>query len=357
MRINVVPPCELSEDQLETWARLQGEAGLSSPFLTPAWLHALEEAGGPDQGFLRVAVIGDGPQPCGFLAARVVRGVAGPAGAPLCDYQAVVASEPLPLAPQALVSAFGAVRLEFDKLMPGQPALAPHVRGEAPAFMISLADGFDAYAAERTLAGTDILRDISKKRRKFEREHGALVFSADDKDAFDGLLSWKRAQYISTGQPDIFHAGWPETLLRRLLASKDPTCRARLFSLRSDGELVAAHLALVGESVLHAWFIAHGARLARYSPGLILLADVLGWAAAEGVCEVDLGPGAYRFKRSLATRTRTLTYGFVGRPSAANLARAAAYGVRAAAEALPLGAASKLPGKAMRRLDLLRSLK
>jgi CelD/BcsL family acetyltransferase involved in cellulose biosynthesis len=113
----------------------------------------------------------------------------------------------------------------------------------------------------------------------------------------------------------------------------------------------------MGKDVLHAWFIAHSARLARYSPGLILLADVLGWAAAEDLGEVDLGPGAYRFKRSLASRTRVLTYGFVGRPSAANLARVAAYGVRAAAEALPLGAASKLPGKAMRRLDLLRSLK
>ena len=38
------------------------------------------------------------------------------------------------------------------------------------------------------------------------------------------------------------------------------------------------------------------------------------------------------------------------------LARRAAYGVRRAAEALPLGRMSALPGKAMRRMDLWRGL-
>ena len=51
-----------------------------------------------------------------------------------------------------------------------------------------------------------------------------------------------------------------------------------------------------------------------------------------------------------------MTHGFVGLPSAAALARRAAYGVRRAAEALPLGRVSELPGKAMRRMDVWRGL-
>jgi len=47
----------------------------------------------------------------------------------------------------------------------------------------------------------------------------------------------------------------------------------------------------------------------------------------------------------------------VGVPSPAALMRGCAYGVRQAAEALPLGRVSALPGKAMRRLDLLRGLR
>ena len=46
-----------------------------------------------------------------------------------------------------------------------------------------------------------------------------------------------------------------------------------------------------------------------------------------------------------------------GRPSPSTLIRSAAYGVRAAAEALPLGRVSELPGKAMRRLDVIRGLR
>ena len=71
---------------------------------------------------------------------------------------------------------------------------------------------------------------------------------------------------------------------------------------------------------------------------------------------LDLGPGDYQFKRSLANTGQWVTHGFVGLPSPSSLVREAAYGVRAAAEALPLGRVSALPGKAMRRLDVLRGL-
>ena len=46
----------------------------------------------------------------------------------------------------------------------------------------------------------------------------------------------------------------------------------------------------------------------------------------------------------------------MGLASPAALLREAAYGVRAAMESLPLGKVSELPGKAMRRLDVIRGL-
>jgi CelD/BcsL family acetyltransferase involved in cellulose biosynthesis len=357
MQLDVLSPRELTPEHLDAFARLRRAGALTSPFLTPAWLQALETAGGPDAGRLKVVALHEGGAVRGFFAARVRRGVAGPPGAPLCDTQGVVAEGPLDLAPGDLAAALGAARLDFDKLRPGQPAFGPYVRGEAPGFLIDLAGGFDAYAAERRAAGAGILQDIAKKRRKCEREAGPLRFSPDDPEALGALLSWKSAQYRATGQPDIFRIPWPKALLQTLLASEDPSCRARLFSLRRGEELIAAHLALEGEGVLHAWFIAHASAFAAYSPGLVLLAEVLRWAAGEGIFEVDLGAGDYRFKRSLSNLTRTLAHGFVGRPSGASLVRAAAYRVRATAEALPLGPASTLPGKAMRRLDLVRSLR
>ena len=62
---------------------------------------------------------------------------------------------------------------------------------------------------------------------------------------------------------------------------------------------------------------------------------------------LDLGCGDYRFKRELSNTAQETGHGFVG----------LAYRLREAAEGLPLGGVSALPGKAMRRYDLLRALR
>ena len=49
--------------------------------------------------------------------------------------------------------------------------------------------------------------------------------------------------------------------------------------------------------------------------------------------------------------------GFGGGPAFSTRARTAAYSLREVAEALPLGPVSALPGKAMRRIDVLRGLR
>jgi CelD/BcsL family acetyltransferase involved in cellulose biosynthesis len=71
---------------------------------------------------------------------------------------------------------------------------------------------------------------------------------------------------------------------------------------------------------------------------------------------LDFGTGDYRFKRELSNARQTVVFGFLGSPSVPTLVRHAVYGVRSLAEALPLGRVSDLPGKAMRRMDLLRGL-
>jgi CelD/BcsL family acetyltransferase involved in cellulose biosynthesis len=72
---------------------------------------------------------------------------------------------------------------------------------------------------------------------------------------------------------------------------------------------------------------------------------------------LDLGAGDYRFKRELANVITPVSHGFIGAASPAALVRQAAYALRQAAESLPLGPVSELPGKAMRRLDLIRGLR
>jgi CelD/BcsL family acetyltransferase involved in cellulose biosynthesis len=361
MRIDVVAPPDLTPEDLAAWAEMQAaDPSLANPFLSAHWPRACAEVDGPDRRSGRIAVVRDeAGQAQSFLSARLSKGAALPMGAPMSDYQALVARPGFAADPLALVRALETARFDFNHMLAEQAAFAPFSRGFGESQIVDISDGYEAYAAERKAGGHDILKDTAKKRRKMEREVGEGVFTAlsASKDDFETLIAWKRAQYRATRQTDIFDAGWPLELLRNLHARDDADFRGALFTLHVGGRLAAAHYALFGGGVVHAWFIAHEADFAKYSPGVILIDEILKWGSANGVRQLDLGPGDYRFKFQLANATRTVAYGFVGVDPAASLVREAQYKVRTTVEALPLGRVSNWPGKAMRRVDLWRGLR
>lgn len=362
MQIDVVRPWELTAAAVARWAALQAaDPMLESPFLSPHWARAVARAQGPSTGErgVRVAVLGGVDDPRGFVAARVGPFTAMPVGAPMCDYQGVVAEPGLEIDPRALIKAFGVGRLDFSHMLENQTAFAPHAKGAEVSRIIDVSAGYPAYEAERREAGTSVLKDIDKKRRKVEREVGPATFNAfsRSKADLDQLVAWKRAAWKATGQTDLFDGGWPPRLLRGLFASRDPDFGGVLFTLHLGDKLAAAQLNIRSGGTVHSWIIGHDACFERYSPGLILFQSILRWMDDAPYSRLDLGAGDYRFKRELANRQVNVAHGFVGGPSAASLLRGAAYGVRRAAESLPLGPVSELPGKAMRRFDLMRGLR
>jgi CelD/BcsL family acetyltransferase involved in cellulose biosynthesis len=360
MLIDVVAPSDLTSADIAAWRRLQAaDPALASPYLSPDWLLACAAADGPDRRWAKVVVFRQGGEAAGFLPLRVNRLTAMPPGAPMCDYQGLVARPGLAIDPLAVVRALGVARLDFTHMLADQPAFAPFARGRSLSQVIDVSDGYDAYAAGRRETGHGILKDTAKKLRKLERDRGPATFTplSASRDDFERLIALKRAQYRATRQTDIFDAGWPLEIVRGLFERRDPDFGGALFTLSVEGKPAAMHFALRNRSLLHCWFIAHDPAYERYSPGVVLIDHILRWAADQGLRELDLGPGDYRFKLQLANRTRELVHGFVGRPSPATLVRTAQYGVRRAAEALPLGRVSALPGKAMRRLDLWRGLR
>jgi CelD/BcsL family acetyltransferase involved in cellulose biosynthesis len=142
-----------------------------------------------------------------------------------------------------------------------------------------------------------------------------------------------------------------------LLETRDPAFGGGLYTLHLGDELAAVHFHLRGGGTIHGWMIAHDPKFERYSPGLLLFQDILKSLDGGPYKRLDLGAGDYRFKRELSNRQQGVMFGFLGAPSVSTLARTAVYGLREMAEALPLGPMSALPGKAMRRLDLLRGLR
>jgi CelD/BcsL family acetyltransferase involved in cellulose biosynthesis len=360
LEIEVLSPLQLSPTRLERWAQLQGsDIALDSPFLSPGWVRAVDRAQDDETRNVRVVVVTQDGRDVAFLPARVGPVVAMPAGAPMCDYQGLIAEPGFEIEPRRLIQALGVDRFDFSHMLEDQAAFAPFARGRVLSHRVDVGAGYAAYEAERRAAGTSVLKDSDKKRRKAGREAGEPVFTAFSRSRadFDQMLDWKRAQLRATKQTDIFETSWTLRLLREMFTSRDPDFGGVLFTLHFGDRLAAAHLHLRGRKTIHGWIIAHDPEFERYSPGILLFQDILRWMDETPYSRLDLGPGDYRFKRELANDGLWVTHGFVGVPSPASLVRGAAYGVRAAAEALPLGRVSELPGKAMRRLDQWRGLR
>ncbi len=360
MEIDILRPQLMPQEMIAHWRALQdADIALDSPFLGPHWPQAVERAQAPEDRGVRVAVLFEGGRPRGYIAVRAQSFTAMAAGAPLCDYQGLVAEPGVVFDPRQLVQALGVGRFDFSHMLAGQSAFAPYARGSDVSWIVDVEGGYDAYAAQRRAEGVTALKDLDKKRRKAEREVGPVVFAAHahGKGDFEQLFDWKRAQYRATGQTDVFGPAWTMKLMRDLFERRDPDFGGVMFTLHMAGKLAAAHFHLRGARTIHAWMISHDAGFERYSPGLLLFQDILRWMSDTPYVRLDLGQGDYRFKRELSNVQQPLAHGFVGVPSPAALMRGCAYGVRQAAESLPLGRISALPGKAMRRIDLLRGLR
>ena len=86
---------------------------------------------------------------------------------------------------------------------------------------------------------------------------------------------------------------------------------ALLSTLRAGDHLVAVHFGLLGRDRLIWWFPAYDATFGSYSPGLILLLDLVAEAAARGLALVDLGRGEHHYKLRVANGAYDVAEGSV----------------------------------------------
>jgi CelD/BcsL family acetyltransferase involved in cellulose biosynthesis len=358
LQIDVLRPKELPASAMAAWRAMQrAGGGWDSPFLSPCWARSVELAkAGRD---VRVAMLSEAGEPRAFMTAQVGKITALAAGGAMSDYEGLIGDPGPGFDVTQLVRALGVSRYDFSHVPAEQDAFARYARGGSVSWVIHVPDGYAAYAERRRADGVSALKEIDRKRRKLEREMGETRFTARSasKADFERLIELKRSQYRATGQTDVLNAGWTLKLLHDLFALDLPGFGGALFTLHVGEELAAVQLHLMGETTIHTWMVAHEDAFERYSPGLLLFQHILKWMDDQPFDRMDLGYGDYRFKRELSNLQRPLMHGFVGVPSAASFVRQAAYGVRRAAEALPLGAVSALPGKAMRRIDLIRGLR
>ena len=276
---------------------------LSSPYFRPEFTQAVASCR-PD---VCVASVNDGEALLPFQSRSL--GFSQPAGSPLSDYHGLV-SEPGSMFDLPMVLDRCELRAwSFDHVPADQTCFLPWSVGTAESPVLDLT---------RDMPGLSkgAVAEYGRKRRKAERELGAIEFEIDSSDPqlLDWCIEQKSLHYKANNSPDIFRWGWPKKLLKVIAGSRNGTEFAGMLSvLRMGEQVVAAHFGLRSRHVLHWWFPTYDLRFHKYSPGIHLLREVVSAAPRLGISLIDFGKGELYFKQQFSNGAVPLIEGCVAR--------------------------------------------
>lgn len=324
-------PRDLGTEDLDRWRAIQAdEPSLDTPFLCPEYATAAEEIGRN----VCVAVIEDG-ESRGYLPYEAHRyGVAAPVGGPLSDHQGAVMPRSAEWRLRDVLRGAGVRSWRFTSVPLWQltGGAAPYVPHASP--VIRLERGAEEYLGQRRRkhhAGT------ARSLRKLQREVGDVSFAAEiaDPSALRTLMGWKSEQYRALETLDRFAVRWVVELVTALHRVGAPHFSGILSGIRVEGELIAAHFGMRSATTLHYWFPAYSPAYRSYSPGMILLMEMIRASEALRIARIDLGPGDEPYKRHLMNDSSRVARGRIEVPSPASAVLALAGRARAGALATP----------------------
>lgn len=145
-------------------------------------------------------------------------------------------------------------------------------------------------------------KNLERSLRKAEREVGPVLFDpADrDEDAFNHLVTWKRAHFARTGVGDPLAVAANLDLFRSLFRAGS----LELATLRGDGRPMAA-IGLVRQAGrIYYWMPSYDTALSALSPGNVLLSMSIRHAYESGAHEFDFMLGDEEYKWTYATDCR-----------------------------------------------------
>jgi CelD/BcsL family acetyltransferase involved in cellulose biosynthesis len=297
VKINLIRGEELTREDARLWSGLQeADDRFANPYFSAQYTRAVASV--RDDVF--VGVLQDGGRTVGFFPfQRDEAGVGRPVGGKLSDYQGVLIADDVRWTAEELLDGCGLARWEFNHLLASQrPFHRYHTRlRSSPA--IDLSDGYEAYAIERRRGGSHVIGKVEALRRKIEREVGTLRYAAHttESDVLGDLMNCKSAQYRRRGVPDIFSYPWVVNLLRLIHATQSEEFAGMLSALYAGDELIAAHFGMRSRTVWHYWFPCFRRKFAAYSPGLVLLLEMIRSAPSLGVKLIDFGKGDNLYKQ------------------------------------------------------------
>jgi CelD/BcsL family acetyltransferase involved in cellulose biosynthesis len=326
----------LAPIELEAWARLRAaNPALDSPYFHPGFAAAVHASGRP----VDVIVGRDAGDAIRTLLPVHRHGaVLRPVGWPGADFQGPIQEPATTLNPVDLLGA-GARSYAFDHLINGYADFAPWVDTSRPSPYVDTTGGLTGYLERASGSGKENIGQARRRTAKAARTYGEVRFDADvvDEAALARVIQLKRAQYAATGARDFFDQPERIALLTRLLYTRGTDFAGVLSTLSVGPHLFAAHFGMRSGGVLHWWFPVYDPQFSAFSPGWMLLRELVHAAPALDVTRIDFGRGDDEYKRRAKTGETMVSQGVVTRSSMTRTLRRTRDSLVDAAKASPLG--------------------
>lgn len=296
MKFRLLRPAQMSEDLWEAFAALRDARSIyDDPFFDPVYARLV----GGLRDDTRIAFAEEGGVPVGFWAMHRRPGAwARPIGGPFSDWHGPVLSESTDLTPAAFLRGVGLLGMSAFGWMP-QDAASETRLAISGANITDVGQDWSAFLEEQTRRWPKHFKKMRRIERNIERDFSEMEFRFDDRsdETFERLILLKQDQFRRTGRHDVLSPDWVRVLLEQLRVTQGPRFRLRLVSLYFDGQHAASELVLQSDKVMHGWITAFESEFSRYSPGNLLVQNMLETMSREGPSIYDAGPGMDHYKR------------------------------------------------------------
>lgn len=351
MRYEVIDAKELSDDMILRWAEIQeSNSDLVSPYFRPEFTIALSAV----RQDVRVALFHDGVKLVGFFPFHHSRGgIARPIGLGLSDYHGIVAGPDAEWTADEFMRKCNFHRFEFDHLLASQKQFTDWHDHVTISPIIDISAGFDRFEASLGKSGRKQFKEAQRKQKKLEAHVGPLKFTVHSKDEsiLNQLFKWKSLQCRQTGTVDYFSKKWCSELIRRIHSKQDSQFGGVLSCLHAGDQLAAVHFVMHSQNVWHSWFPAYNDNLNQYSPGLILLYEMIRFAAGKQVNHIDLGKGLSLYKKRVMTGGIPIAEGCIELPSIRNWIRHCRTSVEEWSKQSALKPVLRIPGRIINAME------
>lgn len=296
----------LSDEEVDLWIALSSSAKRPiSPFMSYQFSLACAEAGrdvnvaffysSNDFSFLF-------PFEYRSLSDRIFS-AANRVGGNMSDCMGVLAKDELLVLPESLLTRFNSVFFDHSPLTLWGATGGDLQSSEVDRILnigMSIAD----YWESRQALHKQRIANLANRRRKIVKEHGELSFFESDlvtEDQVDFVIEQKRRQYKKTNAEDIFLDPFPAKLMYILRKIDSTYCKLFLSELYAGDKWVASHLGIRNGSLLHYWFPIYSEDFRPFSPGLLLLENIVNHMPENALQLIDFGEGDADYKRMFAT--------------------------------------------------------